>query len=142
MSEILKDFVCPLCKWTCSNQNQMSVHIKFGHSQDEINEAVDDGRIIEDPTFFFTPAAISNPNKVKTFNPSRYHRIICEFCHSDSKFNFHHKTYERLGNERDTDLVILCDNCHERVHDLAKKIGISTAMKRVRKSFLNKKGRF
>ena len=29
----------------------------------------------------------------------------------------HHKTYERLGNEPLSDLVSLCRNCHQNVHD-------------------------
>jgi 5-methylcytosine-specific restriction endonuclease McrA len=28
----------------------------------------------------------------------------------------HHLTYERLGEERLTDLVALCRSCHEREH--------------------------
>jgi hypothetical protein len=72
----------------------------------------------------------------------KYHRIICEFCHSDSKFNLHHKTYKRLGKERATDLIILCDHCHQTVHDLAKKVGIESATRHVRKAFLARKGRF
>jgi len=35
----------------------------------------------------------------------------------------HHNTYERLGNERDTDLVVLCAECHERFHKNGGKPG-------------------
>ena len=34
----------------------------------------------------------------------------------------HHKTYERLGNEPPSDLVSLCRNCHQNVHDNHKII--------------------
>ena len=53
---MIKKFKCPICGWSCGNQSQMSVHIKIGHTEDEVNEAVDDGRIVENPAFFFTPS--------------------------------------------------------------------------------------
>ena len=28
----------------------------------------------------------------------------------------HHLNYERVGNERDDDLILLCHRCHEGVH--------------------------
>lgn len=41
----------------------------------------------------------------------------CELCHCDGKLNVHHKTYERRGDESDTDLIVLCSNCHAKFHD-------------------------
>lgn len=32
-------------------------------------------------------------------------------------FELHHKTYERLGRERDDDLEVLCKPCHERADE-------------------------
>lgn len=32
--------------------------------------------------------------------------------------NVHHRTYERLGNERMEDLQVLCRSCHGVIHDL------------------------
>lgn len=33
------------------------------------------------------------------------------------RLHTHHITYERLGNENlDTDLILLCDNCHQKEH--------------------------
>ena|SRR4030067_1418798 len=65
----------------------------------------------------------------------KYGRIVCEFCKKFGKFNLHHKTYERLGRERTTDLIILCDDCHLEVHEIAKmeKLGLKAATKRIRK---------
>ena len=31
--------------------------------------------------------------------------------------NIHHKTYERFGNELESDLIILCDKCHKKIHN-------------------------
>ena len=39
----------------------------------------------------------------------------CQVCNSKGKhatLNAHHRTYERLGNEWPTDLVVLCKKCH------------------------------
>ena len=38
----------------------------------------------------------------------------CERCGSwIGRRDVHHKTYERLGNERLEDLIVLCTHCHE-----------------------------
>ena len=43
----------------------------------------------------------------------------CERCHSTrARLEVHHKTYERLGQERMDDLTVLCDGCHKETHDL------------------------
>lgn len=40
----------------------------------------------------------------------------CQVCNAGSRLEVHHRTYERLGHERDADLVVLCRNCHELFH--------------------------
>ena len=41
----------------------------------------------------------------------------CENCGSKEKLNVHHKTYKRIFKERDSDLIVLCQNkCHRRAH--------------------------
>jgi 5-methylcytosine-specific restriction endonuclease McrA len=42
----------------------------------------------------------------------------CEVCGVKHRLQVHHLTYERLGNERDEDLKVLCWACHEREHGL------------------------
>ena len=39
---------------------------------------------------------------------------LCALCYSDKDVQVHHRTYERLGHELLTDLLPLCDPCHER----------------------------
>lgn len=39
----------------------------------------------------------------------------CALCNSGGSLEVHHRTYERLGNERLTDLLPLCDDCHKKV---------------------------
>jgi len=39
----------------------------------------------------------------------------CERCKTNDMHSVHHKTYDRVGNERLTDLQAICDPCHEFV---------------------------
>jgi hypothetical protein len=41
----------------------------------------------------------------------------CSLCNRSSRpLNVHHRTYERVGNERPGDLTVLCDECHGLFH--------------------------
>ena len=42
----------------------------------------------------------------------------CEACHRTQDIHVHHRTYERLGSELDTDLAVLCEVCHNQVHQI------------------------
>lgn len=47
----------------------------------------------------------------------------CQVCNADRWFcalEVHHRTYERLGRERDDDLIVLCRHCHELFHRFGK----------------------
>lgn len=42
-------------------------------------------------------------------------RARCEWCGwMADRLELHHKTYERLGREREEDLELLCPDCHEK----------------------------
>lgn len=47
----------------------------------------------------------------------------CERCKSTIKLQVHHKTYERIGCEKDEDLELLCEICHIEEHKLLRKQG-------------------
>ena len=41
----------------------------------------------------------------------------CQLCAAiDKPLNVHHNSYERLGRERDDDLLVLCEPCHHKFH--------------------------
>ena len=40
----------------------------------------------------------------------------CDLCARTNQLEVHHRTYERLGFERQSDLIVLCDDCHEDFH--------------------------
>lgn len=41
---------------------------------------------------------------------------ICRICNKNSTDDVHHLTYENIYNEKDTDLIGICRECHEKVH--------------------------
>lgn len=45
----------------------------------------------------------------------------CRACGSTKLIHLHHHTYERMGNERDSDLIPLCEDCHAEVHLIHNK---------------------
>ena len=48
------------------------------------------------------------------------HGADCKACGATTKIHLHHKTYDRLGAEKLTDLVALCETCHAAVHRYAR----------------------
>lgn len=46
---------------------------------------------------------------------TRYHHH-CMLCNAQSSLQVHHNTYERLGEEADNDLIVLCKACHYKFH--------------------------
>ena len=40
----------------------------------------------------------------------------CELCRGKYRLQVHHKHYGSLGNERLDDVLLLCSNCHHRMH--------------------------
>jgi len=41
----------------------------------------------------------------------------CRMCGATARLEVHHISYIRLGNEDISDLVTLCRDCHQKVHD-------------------------
>jgi hypothetical protein len=41
----------------------------------------------------------------------------CQLCNNPEKLNVHHRSYENIGNEKDCDLITLCQWCHAKFHD-------------------------
>ena len=46
----------------------------------------------------------------------RMARYRCQRCQAKQRLQVHHKTYERLGHELDSDLEVLCEVCHNEHH--------------------------
>src|SRR5947207_3117264 len=44
----------------------------------------------------------------------------CQVCNRTERLDVHHRTYERIGEERPADLTVLCRRCHDLFHSGAK----------------------
>jgi len=51
----------------------------------------------------------------KKYKKSRFpqHCIVC----SNKRFQLHHRSYARIGNEYLTDFIPLCQKCHQEIHN-------------------------
>lgn len=50
---------------------------------------------------------------------ARHH---CQRCGSRRRLQVHHRTYDRLGEEADEDLEVLCDACHRQEHGITEGV--------------------
>jgi hypothetical protein len=43
----------------------------------------------------------------------------CQICYNliEKGYHIHHLTYENIGNEKDEDLLFLCEKCHDEIHN-------------------------
>lgn len=61
----------------------------------------------------------------KKFFRSRVTKKYCLVCAGDGEYNYtvelHHLTYDRLGAERLKDVIPLCREHHEQVHEILKR---------------------
>jgi len=48
----------------------------------------------------------------------RRDNYTCRICSSTTNLHVHHLTYDRKYNESDYDLITICKDCHEIVHEL------------------------
>jgi 5-methylcytosine-specific restriction endonuclease McrA len=48
---------------------------------------------------------------------AEYRCQVCNRSNSEVVLHTHHRTYERLGNEKDQDLTVLCQVCHQIFHE-------------------------
>lgn len=51
---------------------------------------------------------------------------FCRIC-GEKKVHLHHKTYENFTNEKDEDLIALCEFCHDLVHKYHEDSGLELA---------------
>jgi 5-methylcytosine-specific restriction endonuclease McrA len=109
------------------------------------NIFIDEGRIVENfleiSQSLFMEELISQKIKsmsYKDFLKTPYWRAIsryviynagfkCQLCGSKTKLSVHHSSYKRHGYEHKywkEDLIVLCDNCHKKYHNiLEQKVG-------------------
>jgi hypothetical protein len=40
----------------------------------------------------------------------------CQACSTTASLQVHHNSYARVGHELETDLFVMCDDCHGKIH--------------------------
>ena len=66
----------------------------------------------------------ANYLKTKVWNETRKKKLKesgykCQLCSkTDTELHVHHNTYERIGNEEMSDLIVLCEDCHKKFHNI------------------------
>ena len=50
-------------------------------------------------------------------------RYKCQACNSSGELHVHHKTYDHLGQEWPSDLLVVCADCHAKIHNKEPRNG-------------------
>jgi hypothetical protein len=56
----------------------------------------------------------------ENFLASKSSKKKCYCCGNKNNLQIHHKTYKRIGFEKNADVIEVCDNCHRMVHEMLK----------------------
>lgn len=48
----------------------------------------------------------------------RRQHFMCQLCNSRKKLHVHHRTYKNRGEEQPWDLIVLCESCHRKFHEI------------------------
>lgn len=69
--------------------------------------------------------------KEQKFARLKLEDVCCKVCKNPEGLHVHHKTYKRLGCEKLSDLVLLCGDCHRKVHKIvkSKRAGLSKSVR-------------
>lgn len=59
-----------------------------------------------------------------------YRGLFGEYCYTctNEASVVHHITYKRVTNEKDSDLMYLCADCHHELHTVDKRVTMATAL--------------
>lgn len=55
--------------------------------------------------------------KLKRLKILQRDKFVCQECFTERANNVHHITYANLGDEKDYELVSLCQSCHDKIHN-------------------------
>lgn len=101
------DLLCGACMTAMKNDDT----VEFGDVILQIEQFVA-GRLARLPYSLYLRT--EHWKRTRTLALDRY-GSACVLCNA-TPVNVHHRTYERLGNERLDDLIVLCEPCHRRHH--------------------------
>jgi 5-methylcytosine-specific restriction endonuclease McrA len=79
---------------------------------------------------------------IKRVARTRPHYQKCFLCGTTQRLEIHHRNYKWLGTkDAMRNLIALCRDCHQSVHDIARKqdITVAYASRKIRKEIMKKK---
>lgn len=93
--------------------------VKGGYIQAYIQMPLDDGA--EDIMFFYSKVDYNEYMKSEGWANKRKEALDrahnrCQLCALEYNLRVHHNSYSNLGDEREEDLIVLCDECHKKYH--------------------------
>ena len=81
--------------------------------RNRINKATKPEKTQQKPPVFSYQEYLKSPHwkeiRKRALDRAGHH---CFVCRDTKNLNVHHNSYERLGKELDTDLIVLCEKCH------------------------------
>lgn len=85
-----------------------------------------EGEIDKSRSFILISKLKDYKDYLKTYDWNETRKIVlkeanykCQLCGAKNvKLNVHHNTYENIGHEYREDLVVLCDDCHKKFHNI------------------------
>ncbi len=70
----------------------------------------------------------------------KIHKKECVACFSKSRIVLHHINYQRLGEELDSDLIVLCWDCHNELHETHGRASeMKGSLYRITQEFIDEK---
>lgn len=112
-----KDFSCPQCA-AAIEQQRMERDAQHKKKKDREKERLEELRRMPYQDYLRTPEWLETREwKLKRAG------FRCQACNVNGHLQVHHRTYENRGNERDSDLIVLCSDCHSIFHQQGKLRG-------------------
>lgn len=119
----IQAYLSPLNKWP--NNFKLNERIKIIEDQKSIDENIVAKYIkqMEYSEFLSTPYWHTISDHMKQISKHK-----CQICGAKSNLNVHHSTYDNHGYEHrssvmKSDLIVLCQDCHEKIHGINKLTG-------------------
>lgn len=103
---------------TISNSNQYDLSAPKHYLRKEVSDLDDDNQWHQYSNWHDRHKAYLKTNAWQTKRKGALERANykCQLCSSKERLHVHHNTYDRLGNESDSDLIVLCEKCHSHYH--------------------------
>jgi 5-methylcytosine-specific restriction endonuclease McrA len=109
------DHICDKCKELIGKEQKLERDDLLRKEEDYRKERI---RYINMPYSEYLKTDIWNERRKRHLRSAGYR---CQVCNTkNAKLNIHHRTYERLGEEYFTDLIVLCESCHSLFHNQGK----------------------